>query len=531
MQRTYSLADLFELVAGVVPDRLAVICGDIRLTYAELDERANRLAAFLQQQGVGPGDTVGLQLHNGPEYLEGFFAACKLRALPVNINYRYVADELRYIYGNAQLAALLCSSELDPVVDSVIAEFPGIKARLSTGLGYETALAASSPTYQVPVRSDDDLSLLYTGGTTGMPKGVMWPHRSLFFGALGGGGFYRAEGPIKTPEEIVDVVLAGYPLRYFAVAPMMHGAAMWATLASLFAGQTVVIRPELEFDAQGIWSLTEREQVNIISVVGDAMAMPLLEALKNSPGRWDLSKVVHFGSGGGLFSSHIQEGLRALLPNGKVSDSMGSSEGGVLGSGGKPAQGEGFIRLAPRPDLAVMAEDRSRFVGPGERGVLVRVGHVPLGYFGDPQKSAETFFLVEGQRCANTGDMARVEEDGGIVVLGRGSQCINTGGEKVFPEEVEEVLHKYPGVADALVVGIADARWGQRVSAVVSLHQDADISVAELKAFCREYLAGYKVPKSLLLVEKVSRSAAGKADYRWARAAIEQAEAALATDA
>jgi len=530
MQRTFSLADLFELVAGAVPERLAIICGDFSETYAELDERANRLAAFLQQQGVGPGDTVGLQLYNGPEYLEGFLAACKLSAVPVNINYRYVADELRYIYSNARLSALLCSNEIDPVVDSLIGEFPGIKVRLSSGSAYEAVLAATLPDYAVPARSDDDISLLYTGGTTGMPKGVVWPHRALFFGALGGGGSFRAQGPISTPEEIVEVVLAGHPLRYFAVAPLMHGAAMWATLISLFAGLTVLIRPELEFDAESIWNLAEREQANIISIVGDAMAMPLVQALQANKGRWDLSKVVHFGSGGGLFSAHLQDQLRAFLPNAKVIDSIGSSEGGVFGNGQKPTQGDGFIRLEPRPDLAVMAEDRSRFVGPGERGLLVRVGHVPRGYFGDPQKSAETFFLVEGQRCANTGDMARVEEDGGIVVLGRGSQCINTGGEKVFPEEVEEILHKHPSVEDALVVGVADERWGQRVSAVISLKPHAEVSVPDLKAFCREYLAGYKVPKTLLLVEKVSRSAAGKADYRWARACIEQADATHAID-
>lgn len=524
MQPTYSLADLFERVAATVPDRLAVICGDIKVTYAQLDERANRLAAILQQQGIGPGDTVGLQLYNGSPYLEGFLAACKLRALPVNINFRYVAHELRYIYENAELKALLCAAELDPIVDSIISDFPGIKVRLSSGEAYEAALAASSPVYEVPVRSDDDLSLLYTGGTTGMPKGVMWPHRALFFGALGGGGYYRKEGPIKTPQEIVDVVRNGYALRYLAVAPLMHGSALWASLASLFSGQTVLMRPELDFEAEVIWDLAEREQANIISIVGDAMAMPMLQALQAHPGRWDLSKIMHFGSGGGLFSLHLQDGLQAFIPNGKVADSIGSSEGGVLGSGSRPQSGAGFIKLAPRPDLKVMAEDRSRFVGPGEEGVMVRVGHVPAGYFGDPKKSAETFFVINGERCANTGDMARVEADGSIVVLGRGSQCINTGGEKVFPEEVEEVLHTHPAVEDALVVGIADERWGQRVSAVVSLRPGTEVSDAELKAFCREYLAGYKVPKTLLLVEQVSRSAAGKADYRWARARLEEAE-------
>ena len=522
--RTYSLADLFELVAEAVPDREAAVCGNRRLTYAQLNERADRLAAYLQSKGVGPGDTVGLQLYNGTEYLEAYFAACKLRAIPLNINYRYVAHELRYIYDNAKLSVLAYSAPLAGEVEPLLRDYPAIKVVLVPGEEYETNLAAAGRDYAVPQRSGDDISLLYTGGTTGMPKGVMWPHQALFFSALGGGSFYRQEGPIKTPEEIAEVASKGYPLRYLAIAPLMHGAALWASLVSLLSGQTVLMRDHVEFSAEQIWDLAVREHANIISVVGDAMAMPLVAALKGHPGRWPLPALKHIGSGGGLFSAHVQQDLRELL-NVTVADSMGSSEGGAFGGGAKPESGEGFIKLAPRPDLKVISIERDRFVGPGESGILVRVGNVAIGYWGDEQKSAETFITLNGERVVISGDMAKILEDGSIVVLGRGSQCINSGGEKVFPEEVEEVLHRHESVADALVVGVPDPRWGNKVVAVVSLHPGAKPDAAALNAYCRGFLAGYKVPKEVVFVDQVARSPAGKADYRWAK---ETAQAKLA---
>jgi fatty-acyl-CoA synthase len=507
-------------VAAAVPEREAAVCGQRRLSYAQLDERANRLAGHLQACGIRAGDRVGLQLFNGSEYLEGFFAACKLCAIPLNINYRYVPEELRYIYDNAGLSALLYSPALAPAVEPLLAGFPGIRVALASGPAYEEALAAASPAYDEPQRGDDDLSLLYTGGTTGMPKGVMWPHKSLFFSALGGGGFYRKEGPITAPEDIGALAQACHPLRYMAIAPMMHGAAMWASLVALFAGQTVVMREEVEFNAEKVWDLAAREAVNIVAVVGDAMAIPLLDALKAYPGRWDLSRIVHFGSGGGLFSGHAQKELQALLPNAKVSDSMGSSESGTLGAGSKPASGDGFIKLAARADLAILAHTLDRLAAPGEEGVLARSGYVAIGYWGDPKKSAETFFSLDGVRYAITGDTARRDSDGSIVVLGRGSQCINSGGEKVFPEEIEEVLHRHPAVADALVVGVDDVRFGKKVAAVVALRPGHQAGEEELRNFCRQHIAGYKVPKTVHFVDEVMRSPAGKANYRWAASVV-----------
>ena len=522
MPITYNLADLFEVVAAAVPEREAIVYGDLRLNFAELNLRATRLAAWMQQQGVGAGDTVGLQLYNGPEYLEGFLAACKLSAIPVNINFRYVADELEYLYENAELKALIYSQELNDVVAQLV-DNSRFHACLSSGDSYEQIVTKGDDQYQIPVRRDDDLMLLYTGGTTGMPKGVMWPHKSLFFGALGGGGFYRQEGPIQQPEELGEVARNGHQLRYFAIPPLMHGAALWATLVALLAGQTVILRKEHEFNAEEIWNTVEREHVNIMAVVGDALAIPLLEALQANTERWNLSSLVHLGSGGGLFSAHVQDALRALLPNTTIADSMGSSEGGVIGSGKHPENGEGFIQLPPRADLGVAATDLKSLVNPGEQGFLVRSGFVPVGYYGDPEKSARTFFELDGVRYANTGDMAKLMEDGSIVVLGRGSQCINTGGEKVFPEEVEEVLLRHPLVRDALVVGVADPHWGQSVNAVITPLPGEEIEESELKRFCREHLAGYKVPKSMIMVEAIQRSPAGKADYRWAKSCIEQA--------
>lgn len=527
--RTYSLADLFELVAGAMSEREALLCGTRRFTYGELDERANRLAGHLQSRGVGAGDTVGLQLYNGPEYVEGFFAACKLRAIPFNINYRYVADELRYLYDNAALSALLYSKPLAGVVQPLLPGFPGVKVLLESGEAYEAALAAASPEYDVPQRSDDDLSLLYTGGTTGRPKGVMWPHKSLFFGALGGGGFFRKEGPIRRPEEIADAARASPPLRFMPLSPLMHGAALWATLASLFAGQTGILRDEVTFDPVKIWDLASREGANMLSVVGDAMAVPLLDALKANPGRWDLSRIVHFGSGGGLFSEHVQQELKGFLPNAVISDSMSSSESGLSGSGGKPQSGEGFIRIPARADIRVLAHDGSRFVGPGEEGILVRSGNLAIGYWRDPVKTAETFVSIDGVRYVVTGDVVKIGPDGSMTVLGRGSQCINTGGEKVYTEEIEEVLRRHEAVADAVVVGVADARWGSRVTAVVQLRSGATADAAALQGHCRRHLADYKTPRTVVFVAQMQRSPAGKADYRWAREAVLAAGSAVQT--
>jgi len=515
-QRTFNLADLFEIVASAVPERTALIYGDARTSYAELDQRASALACALQAHGIQRGDSIGLHLYNGPEYLEGFLAACKLGAMPVNINYRYVADELRHLYANARLKALIYSDELSGVVKPVLDEFPEISLAIASNQHYARLLATATQPPAPVQRSDDDLMLLYTGGTTGLPKGVMWPHRALFFGALGGGGFYHPDGPVTHPEQLAERASAGAALCYFAIAPLMHGAALWASLVSLFAGHAVLLHPQHEFKPDDIWAAAARHRADIISIVGDGMGVPLLDALKAHPGRWDLSALKVLGSGGGMFSAHMQQALSAQLPGVRIMDSMGSSESGVLGHGARPESGEGLIKLTPREDIAVVSDDLTRRLDIGGEGFLARSGHVPVGYFDDPDSTARTFFELDGRRYVNTGDRARIDLDGAIVVLGRGSQCINSGGEKIHVEEVESVLRQHPGVLDAIVVGMPDPRWGQVACAVFSARDGQRLEADALKAFCRQRLAGYKVPKHLAGVEAIPRSPAGKADYRWA---------------
>lgn len=533
MTRSFNLADLFEVVAGAVPERTAFICGQQSLSYRELDQRATQLASALHQRGVRRGDNVGIALHNSAEYLEAFFACCKIGAAPANVNYRYVAEELRYLLGSLELKALFHGPELAGEVGKLAGQLPQLQLCVQTAShgaaapahntlagaeDYETLLASGHLALPDDARSDNDLYLLCTGGTTGMPKGVMWPHKSLFMGALGGGGIYFRRPPIAQPQDLAELVAHGPALRFFAIAPMMHGAAMWASLISLYSGHTIVVNDQPHFDAEHIWDLVEQDGVNIISVVGDAMALPLVKALEAQPERWNLQQLMIVGNGGAVLSLQLQERLKALLPHILLANGMGSSETGQVGSGDKPAQGDGFMVLPARDDLAVIDHDLCILRAPGDQGVLARSGFTPIGYYGDTQKSAEVFVTVEGKLWVLSGDQARIDQQGNIVVLGRGSQCINTGGEKVFPEEVEEAVRRYAAVADVLVVGLPDERWGQKVVAVIEVAHEHAFEHGEFERTCREHLSGYKVPKAVFLTDQVQRSPAGKADYRWAKA-------------
>jgi len=536
MTRSFNLADLFEVVAGAVPERTAFVCGAQHLSYRALDERATQLASALHQRGIRRGDNVGIALHNSAEYLEAFFACCKIGAAPANVNYRYVAEELRYLLGSLELKALFYGPDLAGEVDKLAGQLPLLQLRVQTARqeapaprqaalagaeDYERLLASGSPALPDEVRSarsDNDLYLLCTGGTTGMPKGVMWPHKALFMGALGGGGIYFRRPPIAEPQELADLVAHGPALRFFAIAPMIHGAAMWASLISLYSGHAIVVNDQPHFDAEHIWDLVERDGVHIISVVGDAMALPLVKALEAQPGRWNLQQLMVVGNGGAVLSLQLQERLQALLPNTLLANGMGSSETGQVGSGSKPAQGDGFMVLSARDDLAVISHDLRILRAPGDQGVLARSGCTPIGYYGDAEKSAQVFVTIDERLWVLSGDQARIDAQGNIVVLGRGSQCINTGGEKVFPEEVEEAVRRYAAVADVLVVGLPDERWGQKVVAVIEVAPEHAFERDVLERTCREHLSGYKVPKAIFLTDRVQRSPAGKADYRWAKA-------------
>lgn len=519
--RSFNYADLLAMVAAEVPTRTAVICGDQRLSYGELAQRVEQFAAFLDSHGLRAGETLALHSGNRPEYLIGFFAACRLGVLPFNVNYRYLENELEYLYGNAQTAAALVESEFLPRVASlkakprVIVAVGGAAASADLGFDFDAALREGSrlPAPSRVPRSDDQL-IIYTGGTTGMPKGVVWGHHDMLMASLGGGGFFSRKGPITTPGEIVERVRESPPLVTFPVAPLMHGAALWAALSSLFAGHTLVLQAGRGFDPANVLDLCARERVNILVIVGDGMGRPLADVLAMSPGRWSLESLVHVGSGGAVFSQAVQQSLRASLPRLHTSSSLGTTESGTLGAGA--AEGGGLMRFPPRPDIHVVC-DGSRLAEPGETGVLARSGPMPVGYFGDPQRTASTFVTLGGQRLAITGDLARLEADGSVTVLGRGSTCINSGGEKVFPEEVEQALKAHADVLDALVVGLPDPRWGERVVAVASLRDGATVTVEQLRDHCRTLIAGYKVPREVAFTAEIRRTNTGKPDYEWAR--------------
>ncbi|MGZ6974268.1 MAG: acyl-CoA synthetase [Acidimicrobiia bacterium] len=530
---SYNLASLFERVVGAVPDRGAIVTPSRRLTYAELDDRANRLACFLQEHGVGQGSYLGLQLRNGTEYLEAMLAAFKLRAIPVNINYRYVAGELAGLYDDAGISALVVDFDLLATVRAaesrtarpiplVLAVGGGTYQQDRGATAYDTALDSGAPTFRCAGRSGDDLYLAYTGGTTGRPKGVLWRHEDIFFAAMGGGDPTTALGPITEPDELVGRIM-NPGVVMLSTPPLVHVSAQWGVFSTLFGGGTVVLPPGGPIDAGIVWSLVAAERVNVLTVVGNAMARPLLDFLAANPVRHDLSSLLVFASGGAVLSPSSKEQIAALLPNVITVDGYGSTETGVGGARARMpgAAIDESARFPPGESVRVVDDD---FVpippGSGAVGQVVRRGRLPLGYHNDPEKTAATFVTIDGERWACSGDAATVEADGSIVLLGRGSVSINTGGEKVYPEEVEQVIKDHPTVYDAVVVGAADARWGERVVAVVSCRPGTEVSLDELQAHCRLRLAGYKVPRALVVVDTVQRSPTGKADYTWARSVV-----------
>jgi acyl-CoA synthetase (AMP-forming)/AMP-acid ligase II len=533
----FSLANLFETVVDAVPDREVIVSPTRRLTFRELDERSNRLAHALDGLGVGKGDHIGLQLLNGSEYLEGMLAAFKLSAVPVNINFRYVEAELQHLYDDADLVAVIHHRQFSSRVAQAAKGASKLKHLLVVvddsdetppdgSLDYEQALADSS--IQRPdgsARSGDDHYIAYTGGTTGMPKGVVWRQEDIFFAAMGGGDVYQSGNFIKTPEEIVERIpeTGGTILT---TPPLMHVSAQWGVFHSLFAGGRVVFPPHGAFDADAVWRLVQDEGVNILTIVGDAMARPLADAFvqaneKGSP--YDASSLIVIGSGGAVLSSTAKGRLAEMLPNLMIVDGFGSSETGVVGN---KLHATGDTSTSPRftvNDQTNVLDDDGKPVEPGSGtvGRLARRGHVPICYYKDEKKTKATFLEVDGERWVLPGDNATVEEDGTVVLLGRGSTSINTGGEKVYPEEVETALMTSPDVADAIVVGLPDERWGERVVAVVKAKRGAMPTLESLQEHARQSLARYKVPRALVLVDAVERTPAGKPDYAWARKTAE----------
>ncbi|MEO3813722.1 acyl-CoA synthetase [Sphaerisporangium sp. B11E5] len=519
----FNHADLFEGLADAVGERVAVVCGEDRLTYAGLEARANRLAHRLMSAGVGRGDHVGIQLYNGVEYVITLLAALKIRAVPINVNYRYVEAELYYLYTDSGVVALVYDTEFDDRVAATAPRCPALRTLIAVGgpsqvdgaLTWDDALAGCSEGREgFPVRSERDVYIIYTGGTTGMPKGVMWHTRDLFM-AFGGGNPWGA--PHTRPQQVIDTALGSGPLIMMPAAPLMHGAAQMATFISFWMGSTVVyVR---KFDAADVLRAIARENVLTLNITGDAMARPLADEI--ATGAYDLSSLKVLSSTGAILTGVVRDRLQELLPDVLIMDSFGSTESGYTASAVAGSSPESGLKYQPNATctLAVLDDTLTPVTpGSGELGTVAKSGDIAFAYYNDPDKSAETFVTdKDGTRWLLTGDLATVEEDGTIYVYGRGSQCINTGGEKVFPEEVEAVLKGHPAVFDAVVTGIPDTRWGSRVAAVIEPRPGQAPTPDDLDTHCRHRLSGYKVPRTYAFVEKMHRSPAGKADYRWAR--------------
>ena len=524
---TFNLADMFEAAVDAFGDREYLVAAGQRRTYAEMEARANSLAHYLADNGVQPGDHVGIYALNSVEWVETAWAVFKLRAVWININYRYVKEELRYLFTNADLVALVHQAEFSPQVTDLLPELPDLKLviGIDDGTGvplgegtvpFEEAIAAGSPERDFAPRSGDDYYILYTGGTTGMPKGVVWRHEDVFY-ALGGGVDPTTNTRVQSPEEMVEKGRGGQ-LTLLPIAPLMHGATQWSILGQSFVGNRTILIPK--FDAHEVWRLVETEKANSIMITGDAMGKPLVEALDDPGASYDLSSLLAITSSAALFSAPVKDEFFRHLPNIVIVDAIGSSESG---NNGMATMTKGGTAMKSGPtvtvlgDTVVFDEDLVPVVpGSGTIGKIARTGDIPVGYYNDPVKTAEVFMEVDGKRFVMPGDFATIEADGSITLLGRGSVSINSGGEKIFPEEVESAVRSHPDVFDAIVVGAPDERWGQRVAAIIQPRADRHPTLEEIQAHCRDAIAGYKVPRQLHVVEVIERSPSGKPDYRWA---------------
>ena len=514
-----------EHAVDLVSDRVALVCGDREITYAQMEDRTNRLAHYLQKQGVKPGDKVGVYSRNGIETIESMIAVFKLRAVVVNVNYRYIENELQYIFQNSDMVALIHEARYSDKVAAVLPTCPLLKTTIVIGdaadgqVSYDEALEQSSPERDFAERSGDDIYMLYTGGTTGSPKGVMWRHEDVWR-VLGGGINFMTGEYLEDEWDLAKLGAENPVMTRMPIPPMIHGGAQWATFQSLFGGGKTVLHPD--FDGHTIWQLVDKHGINLIFITGDAMARPMLDALiEGGPdGKpYDLSTLYLMASSAALFSPSIKEKFLELLPNRMLTDSIGSSETGFGGLSvvTKGAEHTGGPRVKIDASTSVLGEDGHPVEpGSGQKGLLARRGHIPVGYYKDEAKTAATFKEIHGVRYSIPGDYAQVEEDGTVTMLGRGSVSINTGGEKVFPEEVEGALKSHPEVFDAIVVGVPDERLGHMVAAVVQARGEERPSLADLDACARKEIAGYKVPRAVWFVDEIKRSPAGKPDYRWA---------------
>ncbi|GAB1812288.1 acyl-CoA synthetase [Mycobacterium sp. MUNTM1] len=538
---TFTVPAVAKAVAAAIPDRELIIQGDRRYTYRQVIERSNRLAAYLHAQGLGchtersalgghevGQDLLGLYAYNGNEFVEALLGSFEARVAPFNVNFRYVKSELQYLLADSGATALLYHAAFAPRVAEILPDLPQLRVliQIADGSGnelldgavdYEAALASVSPEPPPVQHSADDLYVLYTGGTTGMPKGVLWRQHDIFMTSFGGRNLMTGE-PSNSLEEIVERAASGPGTKLMILPPLIHGAAQWSVMTAITTGQSVVFPTVVDhLDAEDVVRTIEREKVMVVTVVGDAMARPLVAAIEKEIA--DVSSLAVVANGGALLTPYVKQRLIETLPNAVVVDGVGSSETGAqmhhMSTSGAVATGT----FNAGPDTFVAAEDLTAILEPGHEGMgwLAQRGYVPLGYKGDAAKTAKTFPVIDGVRYAVPGDRARHGADGSIELLGRDSVTINSGGEKIFVEEVETAIASHPAVADVVVAGRPSERWGQEVVAVVALAPGASAESGELVAHAAQTLARYKLPKAIVFRSVIERSPSGKADYRWAR--------------
>ena len=542
----FNLPDVFDTVAGVHPDRDCMIWGGTRITFGRMVDRSTRLGAYLRSRGLGAHaerdqlaghesgqDHLGIYLYNGNEYIEAMLGAFRARVAPFNVNYRYVADELRYLLDNADCRALVYHAAFAPTLAGVLDRLTHVEVLIQVAddsgndllpgaVDYETVLATTGRTLDVQP-SPDDLYILYTGGTTGMPKGVLWRQHDIFMSAMGGRNILTQEAVDTYDDVAAQAAAFESPLKFLVLPPLMHGAAQWASFIALNNGHAIVLPPDTKrLDPAQTWRTVEAEGCTTLTVVGDAIARPLVEELE--VGSYDTSTLISVGNGGAPLTPTIKERLLAQLPNIFLTDSVGSSETGAQMSHLSSAGGDVSTgRFTPMAGTAVVSEELHKVVEPGHDGIgwLAQQGWMPLGYLGDADKTARTFPVIDGVRYSVPGDRARHLADGEIELLGRDSVTINSGGEKIFAEEVERAIAGHPAVHDVVVVGRASERWGQEVVALVELSGGASATADDIVAHAGRHVARYKLPKDVLFLDRIQRSPAGKADYRWARAQVQ----------